>query len=99
VFALDDDASPGSVDDLFHQNVTPLVGRPFGLPHVLVAEIPKDVLGDVLELESGEVVENGHPGSVQPCRFGRKYVPSGGRDSSSVLNTEPIMNGHTAVSR
>jgi hypothetical protein len=61
VLALDDDRPSRAVDDLLHDDVAPLVGRPLGLADVLVAEVAKDVLHHVLELESREVVQYSHP--------------------------------------
>jgi len=60
VLTLNDDCTTGAVDDLFHDDVTPLVGRPLGLPDILVAEVSEDVFHHVLKLESGEVVQYSH---------------------------------------
>jgi len=60
VLTLDDDGSPGTVDDLLHEHVLALVGRSVGLADVLVAEFAEDVLHEVLELEPREVVQDGH---------------------------------------
>mgnify|MGYP000342024115 FL=1 len=66
VLALDDDRTPGPVDDLLHQDVATLVGRLLGLPDVLVAEITEDIFHQVLELESREVVQYSYP---QLCKY------------------------------
>jgi len=57
VLTLDDDGSASAVDDLPHQNITALVGRSGCLADVFVSEVPEDVLHQILELESGELVE------------------------------------------
>jgi len=51
VLALDDNRTPGAVDDFLHDDVATLVSRAVGLADVLVAEIAEDVLYHVLELE------------------------------------------------
>jgi len=51
VLALHDDRAPGAVDDLLHNDVAALVGRPLCLADVLEAEVAEDVLHHVLELE------------------------------------------------
>jgi hypothetical protein len=57
VLALHDERPSGAVDDFLHENVSPLVTGFRGLTNVLVAEIAKDVLHQILELEAGEVVQ------------------------------------------
>jgi len=51
VLALDDNRTPGAVDDFLHDDVATLVSRAVGLADVLVAEIAEDVLYHVLEPE------------------------------------------------
>jgi hypothetical protein len=51
VLTLDDDRPPRSVDDLLHKHIPPLISRALSLPHVLVAEVPEDVLHQVFEFK------------------------------------------------
>jgi len=56
VFALNDDRTASAIDNLLHQNISALIGPPVGLPNVLVAKIPEDILNDILEFESREII-------------------------------------------
>jgi len=60
MLTLDNDGPVSSIDDLFHEDVASFVSRPLSLPNVLIAEVPEDVLGNVLELESRQIVQDRH---------------------------------------
>ena len=60
VLTLHDDPSSLAVHYLLHQDVTPFVTRPHRLPDVLVAQLPEDVLHQILELEARELVQQRH---------------------------------------
>ncbi len=57
MLALDDHCAPPAVDDLLHQHVPTLVGRPRRLADVLVAEVTEDVHHQILKLVAREFVE------------------------------------------
>jgi len=78
VLALDDDRPWRAVDDLLHDDVAPLVGRPLGLADVFVAEVPEDILHQVLELEPREVVQYSHPNVIGQYLAMTIYVADGG---------------------
>jgi hypothetical protein len=56
VFAFDDDRTAGAIDYFLHEDISTLVGPPISLADVLVAEVPENILNDILKLESREVV-------------------------------------------
>ncbi len=88
VLALDDDRPSRPIDDLLHDDVPPLVGRPLCLADVFVAEVPEDVLDQVFELESREVVQYSHPNVIGQHLAISKYVAD---DSDEVATTGALL--------
>jgi len=80
VFAFNDDRTASPIDNLFHQHVASLIGSPVGLPDVLVAKVPEDILNDIFEFESREVIQYRHAvyiwsiSIVLSTVFGYKWV-------------------------
>jgi hypothetical protein len=70
VLTLDDDRAAGTVDNLLHDDVAALVGRPLSLADVLVAEVAEHVL----ELKPRELVQYSHPDIPEQYVATVKYV-------------------------
>ncbi|ELY72077.1 hypothetical protein C487_19728 [Natrinema pallidum DSM 3751] len=65
MLTLDNNRSPSPVDDLFHQNVPPLISRFCGLPDVFVTKVSEDVRHQILEFEPREIIQDCHFGDIQ----------------------------------